>query len=298
MAVAFGRDPLSATVDLAKMPVSHTLSDGLPVAITEEGVVVKLAMAHALFLGATGSGKGSMLWSVIWCLQNFFYEGHVKLFGLDSKASEVRQAEGLFEKVAYTADQHADVLHDLVTELNRRGEEMSGREFEPSEKFPLIVVFIDEITSLESIFTDSKQKNAAMADLRIILSLGRSRGFLVLGAGQDPTKESLKLRNLFPQSVAGRLRDATETRLVLGDGAVDEGAMPHKIAVASRSNGYATAGVAWVKDESGALVRCRFPKVPDDALEYLVRMRAESAVEIEIAEEMGLKLKPQVALPR
>lgn len=264
------RDPLAAPTPWSAVPECGHDNSGIPVAIDEDGDLVCLADAHTLVVGATGSGKGSAIWSVARSMMPLVDSGLVRFVGLDSKASEVRQAEGLFCRVGYTAEEHADVLGWLSEELHRRGSSVSGREWDPTRETPFLVVVIDEITSLASIFSDSKQRAASFEALRVVLSLGRSRGIMVIGAGQDPTKEALSLRNLFPQLIALRLRDATETSLVLGPAAVASGATPHLIPVASRSNGYASAGMAFVTDEAGQIVRCRFPFTSDDDLAAMV----------------------------
>lgn len=266
------RDPLKANVPISEVPAaSADLDGGIPVAVSEAREVLTLQQAHTLVVGATGSGKGSVIWAVVRALVVAAALGLVRFIGLDSKASEVRQAEGLFCDYAYTPDEHARVLKGLVELVDRRGEVHTGREFVPTKGEPLVVVVIDEISSLASTFTDSKQRNAALSHLRIVLSLGRSRGVLVVGAGQDPTKEAMPLRSLFPQAVALRLRDVTEARVALGEAAAEAGAEPHRIPIASRSNGYVSAGVGYVQDEVGTLVRCRFPYTSDADLAALVK---------------------------
>ena len=264
--VPTGQDPLAATVDLARMPQQGESGAPIPVAVDENMTVVSVGTAHMLALGATGSGKGSAIWSRLMAQAPRLAEGTLRLYGCDSKESEVKAAEQLFCQTAYTAEEHARLFKHVRRELERRGKDMPGRSFVASREWPEIVMVIDEITSLTSIFDDAKSRNAAMADLRMILSLGRSRGITVIGAGQDPTKEALSLRNLFPQAIALRLRDATETRLALGEGAAEAGATPHQIPVASAANGYASAGVGWLADENGTLRRARFPCVSDDAI--------------------------------
>lgn len=267
-----GDDPLEQPVDWDQLPrASADLGAPVPFAVDDQGQAVELQRAHTLVLGATGSGKGSGLWAVVNGLAPAAERGLVRFVGLDSKASEVRQAEGLFCEVGYTADEHAEVFEKLASLVQERGDAHQGREFTATPEQPLMVVVIDEITSLTSIFKDAKARNSAMADLRIVLSLGRSRGIVVIGAGQDPTKESMPLRNLFPQVVALRLRDQTETRVALGEGALEAGARPHDIRVASASNGYATAGVGYVQTETGEFVRMRTPYMSDDGLAELER---------------------------
>lgn len=273
-----GGDPLAEPVRWSQVPPARPdLRGSLPVALSDAGAVVALQQAHVLVLGATGSGKGSAIWAAVRAVVPAAECGLVRLVGLDSKASEVRQAEQIFCDYGYSAEDHARVFADLAALVARRGEQHTGREFAPTSDDPLVVVVIDEITSLTSIFKDAKERNAAIADLRVVLSLGRSRGILVVAAGQDPTKESMPLRNLFPQVVALRLRDATETRVALGEAAESAGAEPHRIPVASRANDYAGAGIGFVQDETGELARVRFPYMSDDDLAALVGLLGQHA---------------------
>lgn len=266
-----GTDILLERVPWSKVPpASDDLRGALPVALSEDGDVVALQQAHCLVLGGTGSGKASVLWSIVRSVVPAAERGLVSFIGLDSKSNEVKEGEGLFCQFGYSAEDHSRILRGLAELIAARGETHSGREFTPTATEPLTVVIIDEITSLTSIFKDAKERTAALADLRVVLSLGRSRGVLVIGAGQDPTKEALPLRNLFPQVVALQLRDATETRIALGEAAGESGATPHQIPVSNRANDYFFAGIGYVQDESGELKRCRFPYMSDDLLYGLV----------------------------
>src|SRR5690606_27906085 len=60
-------------------------------------------------------------------------------------------------------------------------------------------------------------------------SQGRSVGFAVVAALQDPRKEVLNLRNLFPDKVALRLDEASQVDMVLGPDARGRGADAHLI---------------------------------------------------------------------
>ena len=63
---------------------------------------------------------------------------------------------------------------------------------------------------------------------------------------QDPRKEVLNIRNLFPDKIALRLDEPTQADLVLGDGAHDRGALCEEIS-ADPATG---AGVGYVRLET------------------------------------------------
>ncbi len=94
--------------------------------------------------------------------------------------------------------------------------------------------------------------------LATLTSQGRSVGFAVLAALQDPRKEVMNLRNLFPDKVALRLDEASQVDMVLGEGARERGAEAHLIDPA-------LPGAAYVRLEgSPAPARVRAAYVSDE----------------------------------
>jgi S-DNA-T family DNA segregation ATPase FtsK/SpoIIIE len=65
---------------------------------------------------------------------------------------------------------------------------------------------------------------------------------MVLACLQDPRKEVVPSRGLFTQTIGLRLKDRSETTMVLGEGAAESGALCHQI---PRS----LPGVAYVSSE-------------------------------------------------
>lgn len=60
---------------------------GLPVAVGEDGLIFRLPLlgTHVLVVGATGSGRGSVLWSVIAALGPGSRDGLVQVWAVDPK---------------------------------------------------------------------------------------------------------------------------------------------------------------------------------------------------------------------
>ena len=78
---------------------------------------------------------------------------------------------------------------------------------------------------------------------------------------QDPRKEVLNIRNLFPDKIALRLDEPAQVDMVLGDGARDRGAACDEIS----ANPSVGAGVAFVRLEAAPdPVRVRAAFVSDD----------------------------------
>ena len=83
-------------------------------------------------------------------------------------------------------------------------------------------------------------------------------GVTVIGAVQDPRKEVLGVRDLFPTRVALRLSEADHVGLVLGQGARDRGARCDQIPESLPGVGY--VGIDGVAEP----VRVRFAHVTDE----------------------------------
>ena len=71
----------------------------------------------------------------------------------------------------------------------------------------------------------SKLRERALAAIATLTTQGRAVGYCVVGALQDPRKDVLTIRNLFPDRIAMRLDEPEQVDMVLGDGARDRGAI-------------------------------------------------------------------------
>jgi len=84
-----------------------------------------------------------------------------------------------------------------------------------------------------------------------------------VAALQDPRKEVLNIRNLFPDKIALRLDEPGQADMVLGDGARDRGARCEEIS----SNPAVGAGVGFVRLETDPdPVRVRAAYVSDEEI--------------------------------
>jgi S-DNA-T family DNA segregation ATPase FtsK/SpoIIIE len=228
---------------------------------------LRLLGTHLLVVGATGSGKGSVLWSIIAALCPGIRDGLVQLWALDPKGGmELAFGRPLFTRFAYGDDDSASyeqefarVLEDAVTVMRRRQSTLRGRTrlHQPSIAEPLIVVVVDEIASLTAYVTDRDAKRRIDAALSLLLSQGRAVGVLVVGAVQDPRKDVLALRDLFPTRVALRLIEAEAVDMTLGRGARLRGAKCDEIPESLPGVGYV------VLDGIPEPVRVRFCYITD-----------------------------------
>ena len=104
-----------------------------------------------------------------------------------------------------------------------------------------------------------------MSALATLTTQGRAVGYCVVAALQDPRKDVLTIRNLFPDRIAMRLDEPEQVDMVLGDGARDRGATCELISPDPATG----AGVAFVRLESdpdpvrvraGWVTDCRHPR--------------------------------------
>jgi S-DNA-T family DNA segregation ATPase FtsK/SpoIIIE len=114
---------------------------------------------------------------------------------------------------------------------------------------------------------DRDLRKRAEATIATLTSQGRSVGVCVVGALQDPRKDVISLRNLFPTRVALRLDESDQVDMVLGDGARDRGALADEISPLPEVG----AGVGYVRLEASPdPVRVRAAYVTDADIRAMV----------------------------
>ena len=228
------RPALSANVDLLAVPVGITDS--------RQWWRVPVLGHHLLIAGATGAGKGSVLWSLIAALGPCIKTGQVRLCVIDPKGGmELGAGAALFSAFSHDAtDTTLDVLRKLVTVMHARANRLRGhtRLHTPTPSEPLFVVIIDEIAALTAYVTDRKIRTEIEHLLGLLLSQGRAVGISVVAAIQDPSKDTLPVRQLFTVRIGLRLTEASQTAMVLGQGARDAGAECDLIADTTPGVGY------------------------------------------------------------
>ena len=75
-----------------------------------------------------------------------------------------------------------------------------------------MVVLVDEIAFLTAYQADRKLKDRILAALATLTTQGRAVGYCVVAALQDPRKEVLNIRNLFPDKTRAAPRRARPGR--------------------------------------------------------------------------------------
>ena len=256
-------DPLAFVVPLP-LPVDEPDLAAVHVGVRENGFpwLTRVAGRHLLVAGATGSGKGGVTWSILAAIGPAIRDGLVQVWVIDPKGGmEFGAGQDLFSRFAYdTGEATLTLLRDAAAILVERAERLRGvsRQHVPSTAEPLLLVVVDEIASLTAYITDRKIKAEVEQLLGLLLTQGRAVGVSVLACVQDPSKDVLALRQLFPTRIALRLTEATQAAMVLGQAARDHGALCEQIPDS-------LPGVAYVaEDGSAEVTRVRAFYVTDD----------------------------------
>lgn len=254
-----------------------------------------LLATHVLVGGATRRGKGSVLWSLIRALAGGVTSGLVRLWVIDPKGGmEFAMGRPLFARFACRSfEAMADLLDEAVTVLRERQTRLAGvvRVHTPTIDDPLIVVVIDEMAALTAYLQDGELRKRIAASLGLLLSQGAGVGVLVVAALQDPRKEVLPFRDLFPTRIALGLTEESQVDMVLGDGARDRGALADQMPRWARGVGYV------ILDGTPEPMRVRFSYVTDDDIRTMARAFPAPVDAADILAQVGRETAPEPARP-
>ncbi|WP_242614387.1 FtsK/SpoIIIE domain-containing protein [Actinomadura roseirufa] len=263
----------AAAVDLTALAVGRT-EDGSPWRL-------RLLGTHVLVAGATGSGKGSVLWSLVRAVLPLMLAGLVEVWAVDPKRMELSFGRPLFERYGrYSSDPSGGMvklLEEAASDMNERAEDFAGvtRSFSPSREHPFRVVIVDEAAFLTAYCPERDLRKRAESALAVLATQGRSVGYCVIAAQQDARKEANNIRNLFPDKIALRLDESEQVDMILGDGARDRGALADQISSVPEIG----AGVAFVRLEiSPDPVRVRAAFVSDDDIDAMVALGCSASL--------------------
>jgi DNA segregation ATPase FtsK/SpoIIIE, S-DNA-T family len=224
-------------VDLARVLIGRTES-GRP-------WLLRLVGRHVLVAGVSDAGKSSVMWGALWALAPGIRAGLVQVFGIDPKGGmELGRAPDLFHKLVCGNGAEAVELLEQVATLTRQRADalrrLRTRTWSPASGQPFVLLIVDELADVIAYQPDTGLRKRANAALQSILSQGRAAGVCVLGQLQDPRKQIIDFRHLFPIRIAMRLDEPEQVDMVLGEGVRQRGATAHEISED-------TPGVAWVK---------------------------------------------------
>jgi S-DNA-T family DNA segregation ATPase FtsK/SpoIIIE len=229
------------------------------------------------------------LWSVIDQLASAIRAGLVQVWALDPKGGmELAFGSSLFARFVHGREtEFADILEAAVAVMQRRQRTLRGvtRLHEPSTVEPLVVLLVDELAALTGYVGDRETKRRIGNALGLLLSQGRAVGVVVVAAVQDPRKDTVPARDLFPCRVALRLTEAEQVNLVMGHGARDRGARCDAIPESLPGVGYVQV------DGVAEPVRVRFAHITDDHIADLVNPARRMLVPGDVHE---LETEPEI----
>jgi S-DNA-T family DNA segregation ATPase FtsK/SpoIIIE len=225
---------------------------------------VRLAGGHVLVAGATGAGKNSLLWCPLVSIAPAIRDGLVRVSGIDPKGMELSYGRRVFHRYAVTGPDALALLDDLVTEMTARKATFAGRvrSVPISREHPLELLEFDEIAALTR-YTDRKTREQISERVAVLTTQGRALGVTVRGYVQEPTKDTIPVRELFPRRICLRVTSKTHVGMVLGDQAYERGAWANRI-------GEDDPGVGYVfGDGVREPLRVRAGWVPDETVKAL-----------------------------
>jgi DNA segregation ATPase FtsK/SpoIIIE, S-DNA-T family len=220
--------------------------------------------SHALIAGASGAGKNSLMWCPLVAIAPAIRDGLVRLSGIDPKGMELAYGRGIFARYAVTGTEALAVLDELIAVMNARKTEFAGRvrSVPISPEHPLELLEFDEIGALTK-YTDRKTRDAITERIALLTTQGRALGVTVRGYVQEPTKDTVPVRDLFPRRICLRVTAKSHVSMVLGENAYERGAWANRITEAEAGTGYVFG------EGLREPLRIRAGWVPDQTIKHL-----------------------------
>lgn len=225
--------PFPETVDLGVLKRLHvgTRSDGAPFLLDITGG------RHTFVAGATGSGKGSVEQSILRQCAPLIHAGLLRVIFVDPKGGiEAIPVRAMCERVIVCRGNNivevVDHFGAMVGEMEESAARVMSqgrRDHVPTRQHPATLLIIDEVASLTKYLGSSKTQRDIESHIGAMTTQGRAAGWMVAAVVQDPRKEVISIRNLFPQRIALRLSEPNEVDWVLGSAVRLAGADCHLI---------------------------------------------------------------------
>src|ERR1700722_1364651 len=188
---------------------------------------VSFLRRHALFAGATGSGKSGGLNVLMATLAAC---DDVVIWAIDLKnGMELSPWAPCIDRLATSADQAAAPLTDAVAILQARAGHLAAtgqRVWEPSPDMPALIIIVDEYAEL------ADEAPPAMSDADAIARLGRALAVTLIAATRRPTQKAMGQGAVRPQMdtrICFRVRERKDVDLVLGQGMLGAGWHAHTL---------------------------------------------------------------------
>jgi S-DNA-T family DNA segregation ATPase FtsK/SpoIIIE len=265
--------PFTLPIPAPAIPTDAEAVDlfALPVGEDEYGHPFTLGVPgrHVLVAGATGSGKGSLIWAPLRAMGPAIRDGLVRVHVIDLKGgAETHRGTPLFHRHATTPAEAIALLTAVRDEMKARQQLMAAhglRRLDVSPETPLDLVVIDEMAMLTA-YGERGDVREALRLLAEILTQGRACLTSVMGYVQEPSKDVVDVRELFPTRICLGVTASSHVDMVLGEGARERGALADEI-----PGDQAHAGIGYVIDQRSRLpIRFRVALVTDAEIDELV----------------------------
>lgn len=265
-------EPFTETIPAPEMPDEADAVDVDDVYIgeTEYGTEWRQGIngRHTFIAGATGAGKNSIVLSLFRGLAPLIRDGQVRLWICDPKQLEFAKFADTAYRYAATEAECAELVTEYIEDLRsvQQGFANSGRrKITMSRETPLNLLILDEIGALLA-YGDGTIARALKRQLAIVGSQGRATGHSMTALVQEPTKDTVPVRDLFPVRICLRVTTQSHVDMVLGEGARLRGALADEIPDIPE-----TAGIGFViRQRSRVPQRVRAAYVDDREIDELI----------------------------
>ncbi|MCA1195341.1 cell division protein FtsK [Saccharopolyspora sp. 6V] len=233
---------------------------------------------HWLGVGATGSGKGALMWNPLRAMGPAIRDGLVRPDMCDLKGGmEAGTARDLFDRYADEPEDALEVIKAFRDDMKATQAHLSAggmREVTVSTETPFRVLFIDELAMMTAL-GDSRATRDALRLMAEVMTQGRAAGFAICAYVQEPTKDIVPIRDLFTRRFCLRTTTASHPDMALGEDMRLRGALADEIPADAEH-----AGIGFRVDQrSRRPIRVRAGYVADDDIAELVRTCTPTAAD-------------------
>jgi S-DNA-T family DNA segregation ATPase FtsK/SpoIIIE len=212
-------------VDLAALDIGDD-EFGEPMTVSVTGG------SHLLGVGATGTGKGSLLAGLLRQMGPAIRDGWVRVRVIDLKGgTETEITKDLYYRRATTVEQAIALLREARDEMKSDQQRLRGQQLRRASMgpgWPHDLIIIDEIAMLTA-YADRRSVREALDLLAEIMTQGRNTLWNVIAFIQEPGKDNLEVRELFTARICLGVTAASHVDMALGEGARDRGALADEI---------------------------------------------------------------------
>jgi S-DNA-T family DNA segregation ATPase FtsK/SpoIIIE len=210
-------------------PSVQSITESIDLGPFEDATPARVLMLrrHALFGGATGSGKSGGL-NVL--MGNLTACADVVIWAIDLKRGmELRPWAPCIDRLATTPAEARALLADGVAILEARAAFLAAtgrRVWQPSPELPALMIIVDEYAELADTAPD------ASSDADSVARRGRAVAVTLIAATQRPTQKAMgqgALRSQMDVRICFRVRERKDVDLILGQGMLTAGWQAHTL---------------------------------------------------------------------